>query len=546
MNTRLFLCVIIAAMLAVSCQDEIPPAGTVNVPLNYNESESGPSLTPINFGKYDQTALVTMPANGHSVILVKLNTGTAGVPYSKTGSVTESSGGRSAADTPETPVFSAMRSLAAGGETDGGYKHYALAQEFNANPPVFTDAPAARQAFARSDDTVIPAPSPAALNDTKSFWITNANNTFISKSGMLKGLSTHAEVWVLAESNNISDTNAQAIAEKFDLIYDKETELLGYEYGGGPGGSGGVDINPKVLILVYDICETNVVGYFWAKDYYTDAELSAYGYKSNGAEIFYMDSQYYKGQDGPNLIYSTLAHEFQHMIHFNQKVVKERRNLNSAAWYNEMLSLLAEDVISPLIGIAPSMSGHPVTLRFPTFKNYYWFSGVNQLNTNDARAAYSYANVYGFGAYLVRNYGGPALLQAMVTNAYTDEKSIEKAVKTITGDEVSFSTLYEQFPAVMLNRTQSGKTFNKEAAGVINGTTYTFSPIDIGDGPLVFAKNSFLTTVKRIPSFDDTTGIPPKGIILESAHEWVSITSNLSLTIARPSSAFVRLYIMVL
>ena len=108
-----------------------------------------------------------------------------------------------------------------------------------------------------------------------------------------------------------------------------------------------------VNILIYDISgdgsaplsSSGIVGYFWAKDWYTDPDLVKAGYPdyhSNNAEIFYIDS--YFADDEPGIMYSTLCHEFQHMVNFNNKSVNNNKPADT--WYDEMLSMTVEDMMS--------------------------------------------------------------------------------------------------------------------------------------------------------------------------------------------------------
>ncbi len=112
----------------------------------------------------------------------------------------------------------------------------------------------------------------------------------------------------------------------------------------------------EITILLTDINNDNssnggVVGYFWAKDNYTQSTVAG----SNERVIFYIDSVMYANNDSDgdgnadnyweNIIYSTLAHEFQHMINFYQRVAK--RGLATETWYNEMLSAAIEDIVLP-------------------------------------------------------------------------------------------------------------------------------------------------------------------------------------------------------
>jgi hypothetical protein len=254
------------------------------------------------------------------------------------------------------------------------------------------------------------------------FWVESYYNsrTFVQKQATLRATGQYGNIWIMDEnygsgssSKKITTTQAQTLAAKFDSIYPIETNLLGYEYGGEPGGNGGKDGDPKIQILIYDI--DAVAGFFWGKDFYEQSQLSPT--KTNLAEIFYIDAS--QVNDVPEYIYSALFHEFQHMINFNMKSVKHNRS--SESWYNEMLSVMAEDVISPLIGIGPANSGHPIRSRIPTFLNNYHLVGMSEWVTLSSA---SYAKGFAFGAYLMRNYGGANLLKEMLANNSTNIDSV--------------------------------------------------------------------------------------------------------------------------
>jgi hypothetical protein len=129
----------------------------------------------------------------------------------------------------------------------------------------------------------------------------------------------------------------------------------------------------------------------------------------------------------PQMMYSTLVHEFQHMIQYNVKTVTQKKQ--STTWYNEMLSMVAEDMIGPLIGVPTSDTGHPINARMPYFMTYHGDSGVTDWLSGE-HVLKSYASAYAFGGYLARNYGGPALIQSMISNNTVDITSVDAALKT--------------------------------------------------------------------------------------------------------------------
>lgn len=98
-----------------------------------------------------------------------------------------------------------------------------------------------------------------------------------------------------------------------------------------------IDNDPRIIILLLDIKDGYgkgggyVVGYFYAYDQYPHLP------KSNAAEIFFIDTNplNLKTEWGLEMGISTLAHEFQHMIHFNYDPDEE-------TFINESFSTLAE------------------------------------------------------------------------------------------------------------------------------------------------------------------------------------------------------------
>ena len=337
-----------------------------------------------------------------------------------------------------------------------------------------------------------------------------------------------------ASANKITDSQAQTLAQKFDQIYPLETKLIGYEYGGGPGGDGGKDGDPKVQILVYDIVDTSgtamAAGYFWSKDFYTNAQLGS-TYKSNLAEIFYIDAS--QVINVPVYIYSALIHEFQHMIHFNQKYVK--RGISSATWYNEMLSMMAEDVIGPMIGIPLTDSKHTIRVRMPTALYYYHAEGISEWGTLSSR---SYATKSAFGAYLMRNYGGAELLQRLISNSTTNNASITSALSEFSSGLTFEQALAKYGEAMIFSGPQkpAGVTsFDNTVTKTISGTAYTVTGFDVWKD----------FTVKG-PTVLDLNPIEmrPHSITIHSADGWKNKSGNVTITLQRPSDPNVTLYLM--
>jgi len=366
------------------------------------------------------------------------------------------------------------------------------ASRFNANPPRAVEPPSRS---VKSPSFAVASPVEGAKKD---FWVQDINNRFYQIPAVLQKQGANCNIWVDNNwfgtgSGKITAEKAKALADKFDEIYPLETKLLGYEYGGGPGGNGGIDGDPRIQILVYDIGQdapqdpkylSGVVGYFWGKDEYTQAQLNAGGQgslKSNVAEIFYIDAEFVLNY--PKLVYSTLVHEFQHMINFNRKALT--LHIASETWYDEMLAMLAEDVISPLIGVGPD-SYHPIQMRIPDFLGAYPLCGVDQWLEGDD-VIMSYSTAYAFGAYLIRNYGGPKLIKAMLDNNAVNYTSVTNALRSVNGNSsLSFDTVLKRYAEAFLYSTTNTGTvpgnkmsFDRPQTDNINGNFYTAAAFDI-------------------------------------------------------------------
>ena len=414
------------------------------------------------------------------------------------------------------------------------------AREFNANPPPV------EKFIQKSFRSVF---IPPEVGDTREFWVETVmnNNDFVKKQATLRACGLYCNVWIMDENYSVTNSDeknvtveqALSLADKFDLLYPLTTAILGFEYGGGPDGDGGIDGDPKIQILVYDIAvdteDYNVVGYFWAKDYYPESPTLY----SNMAEIFYINS--YILNLMPETVYSALIHEFQHMINFNVKTIEQKKN--SAAWYNEMLSLMTEDIISPLIGISPSNNGHPIQRRIGKFLETYNLAGIAEWGVGDDLLA-SYAKGYAFGAYMLRNFGGAELLQKLLANNASNIESITLALQEMDS-ELNFNEALRRFGEAMIFSgsnmpISSAKTFDTTVTCNISSIAYTAYGFDIWKrkqysnntlGPLIFNAGPM--------------EMRPYSLLVQSLPAWKNKFGNYSITLKKPNNPNIELFLMV-
>ena len=385
------------------------------------------------------------------------------------------------------------------------------------------------------------------VGDKRYFWLDQDldNHIWLQREATLLTQGIYSNIWVI--NNSIDSNKAQEIAAKFDVIYRAETNILGHEFGGGPDGNGGKDGDPRIQILFYPI-GNEVAGYFAPKDYYEQSDLDSGGYsiKTNRMEIFYMDS------DMPlETTYSTLVHEFQHMIHFNRKVIRFIENneepLPSYTWYQEMLSAMAEDIMAYTIGIPLTDGGYIVHQRMIPFLQTYFMFGIDewydQYESNNLSRLAHYSKVFAFGAYLMRNFGGVELLSKIMSNDAVGIESITMALDEIYPG-LTFEHALSRFGETLgFNRfyQDSVLTFDKAINDTINGITYIAPGIDV----LSIAWNNigiYMPTIYRI-SQDD---MRPHSISrVYSDDDWLNITGDFRLTFEKPSDPDVLLFLMM-
>ncbi|MBO5606644.1 MAG: hypothetical protein J5930_02005 [Treponema sp.] len=298
----------------------------------------------------------------------------------------------------------------------------------------------------------------------------------------------------------VSPSVMKDIAGKFAKYYQLEEKIFGSTYGGMLNG-GTSKTSDYVNIVLYDIgndysgsSKCGVVGYFWAKDYYPSSSISY----SNEGKYFYIDIPYCNYKDGTyngnsntvsSTVISTLFHEYQHMIDFNTKVKQHGLSTNSCTWYNEMLSMLCEDLMGEALDLPAGERVYSGRCR--NFNGYYYYSGVAQYL--DSNSWVSYATAYNFGAWLIRNYGGTKLVHEMSTNAYVGIESIVNAVNSVNAMSKTWNELLTEYiQACAFKPAYSGTELptmnrNRSGDGWIDSLT-------VGDSKVHYVTNHLIST----------------------------------------------------
>ena len=346
---------------------------------------------------------------------------------------------------------------------------------------------------------------------------------------VLMATGKHGNVW--AANNTINTAQAQALAAKFDIIYPAATNIFGYEYGGRPDHPtpGGEDGDMKIQIIVYHITNndeynttSNTVGYFWSAD-------------PNRGELFYMNSFYVINK--PNMAYDIMAHEFQHMIHYNVKYLEKPGLGYPDVWFNEMMAMMSQDLISDLIPVLTNDPDHIMNSRMPYFLSDYATQSITTWNQSQN---ISYSSKYMFGAYLTRNYGGAEFVKRLAEN---DFKSIDSIENALSGS-VTFKEALIRFGEALVfsdatKMPEGAHTYNKTITQTINGITYTAMPIDIWNMKQVDPN----ATGPRVYNLNQRD-MSPYTIALHQTNEWKNKTGSYSITLQKPTNSALELVLI--
>ncbi|MCL2411062.1 MAG: hypothetical protein FWC97_05395 [Treponema sp.] len=389
---------------------------------------------------------------------------------------------------------------------------------------------------------------PPQLHDTRHFWIDanlggSGQPRFESREATLLARGAHGNIWVVG-NNTITQSQAIQLSDMFDIIYPATTNIMGYEYGKFPDQTpGGMDGDTHVQILVYNMSQ-GILGYFWALNWYGDQQAQdLWGWRSNESEMFSISASAVRS--GIDSISSTLTHELQHLIHWNMKNVRRPRHDGapgeSPLWFNEMLSMMAEDVIAEMIGLTTQNSGHVIQKRIPLFLTRYYQRGV----TEWVQEITSYSTKYAFGAYLLRNYGGAELLRRIMFNGLTGMDSITSALGEVNPG-LTFLDVLRRYGEAFIFRGDlmpaHVNSFDREVTQTINGIEYTIFAFDIWN---MFRWNSSSVRGPNVFNLSQRQMRQHSVMLHSPGAAWQNVSGERFITFERPVDPSIEFFLMV-
>jgi len=333
------------------------------------------------------------------------------------------------------------------------------------------------------------------LGSQATFWVTdnfeNPPRQFQTQA-KLKYITSHAYWWV-EDGFNTNPDDLQRSAERFE----RETYLTNRAFFGSEW-SPGIDGDVHAYILMGNI--PGVAGYYAAANSYSKmAELY-----SNEHEMFFINLNAI--QPGNSNFDAVLAHEFQHMIHWNQ-------DRNEDTWVNEGLSELAAFIN----GYGPSSYMGPF-LAQPNL----------QLNNWEANVASHYGASFLFMAYFLEHYGEDTM-KAVVADPHNGVAGFN-AVLIERGQADRFDDIFGNFVIAnylqnpQINQGKWGYTSLSPNAVTVHQTHQTF-PVEQAAQVHQYGSN-YIELFHNKPLTIQFSGAPTVSVINNQAHsgqyQWYS------------------------
>ncbi|MGC9384976.1 MAG: InlB B-repeat-containing protein, partial [Kosmotogaceae bacterium] len=314
----------------------------------------------------------------------------------------------------------------------------------------------------------------ASLGDTKTFWARDfSTNEDYQITATLQYSGDHCEVWA-ENPEEITSGKAAELGSEFDnTIYPLITE---YFY-----SPSDVNKDGKVAILAIDIRDNfdntgaYVGGYFYSADLFNVEH-------SNKMEIFYIDTyptMHYPKTNEINVsrAFSTLAHEFQHMVNFNRNYLVEYGN-PMPTWLNEGLSLAAEHLYKGVLTSRISYYNNSSNIK-NGHSLLYWGDNGDTLS--------NYSLSYLFLQYIRTQAGSNNVFKDILLDNKNDSEAVTNALSKY-GISKTFGDLMTDFRLALLIKDSNGPYgFNGDSSfSNISTQLYTGSAKDIRGGTAFF------------------------------------------------------------
>ena len=275
------------------------------------------------------------------------------------------------------------------------------------------------------------------VGQQRSFWAYSwVTYSYYQLTATCRRVGTHAYLYV-ENGRYPSDAALTRIIDEFDnTMYPRNTAAFGSE------PNPGIDGDARVYLLLLDIRDSfestgyYIAGYFTSLNEYANADLPRYLRYSNEKEMLYIDL--YPSQPGDSASLGTIAHEFQHMIHWWMDP-----NHEEETWVDEGCADLAEFLCGygyPVSHLVTGSTQQPGFLEEPDHQ--LTLTGTAWDSTSHILA--SYGASFMWTLYLWDHYGGDALIRRLVREGADGIQGVNNALSA-TGASDRFEQVFRKW-----------------------------------------------------------------------------------------------------
>ena len=226
---------------------------------------------------------------------------------------------------------------------------------------------------------------PAQVGARDNFWVLDlASSQSYQVAATLRYAGTLANFWV----EDGLDVAESALVEWARVFETRVYPAVTAEFGAVPRQA----TRDGFPLTILNLCLKGAAGYFSSADLYPSSVVPF----SNERAMFYMAAG--GGEVGSETYNSTLAHELQHMIHW-------QADSNEESWVNEGLAELAE-----------VLCGYSKAHRIAIFAGHPDIA-LTQWSANGADASQHYSAAFLFAAYYAQRFGADAVRRLVATEA---------------------------------------------------------------------------------------------------------------------------------
>ncbi|MBL7142214.1 MAG: peptidoglycan-binding protein [Candidatus Pacebacteria bacterium] len=282
-----------------------------------------------------------------------------------------------------------------------------------------------------------------AQTEAQSFYIESSYDLYARRSVEAILIRTSDNLYFYIEepwweSRSSADQNDIRVSlynlgEEFkNKIYPTLTSAFSSEW------NPGIDNDSRITVLIHEM-ERGAGGYFRNHDEYYKPQI----YSSNEREMVYLNTQYIT----TSFVKSFLAHEFVHLITFNQK--DRLRNVTDDVWLNEARAEYAPT----LLGYDDIYEGSNLQKRVKSFLDN---PSVSLTEWKGEIESYGVLNV--FVQYLIDHYG-IKILQDSIFSSKIGIESVNYALQK-NGFQTDFSQIFSDWSvAVLVNDCSLGSSY---------------------------------------------------------------------------------------